>query len=79
MATAQPRCVWHRAAVLALEQAGMAWRVAYTSTSQAGTLAPALAGLAVTIGLPGPLPAGLRFLGADDGMPPLPALTPLRG
>jgi DNA-binding transcriptional LysR family regulator len=72
LATAQPRCVWHRAAVHALDEAGLPWRVAYTSTSQAGTLAPALAGLAVTIGLPGPLPAGLRFLGAEDGMPPLP-------
>lgn len=72
LATAQPRCVWHRAAVRALDEAGIAWRVAYTSTSQAGTLAPALAGLAVTVGLPGPLPAGLRFLGGDDGLPPLP-------
>ncbi len=72
LATAQPCCVWHRAAVRALDGAGLPWRVAYTSTSQAGTLAPALAGLAVTIGLPGPLPQGLRFLGAEDGMPPLP-------
>lgn len=72
LATAQPRCVWHRAAVKALDEAGLPWRVAYTSTSQAGTLAPALAGLAVTIGLPGPLPPGLRFLGAEDGMPSLP-------
>ena len=39
---------------------------------RAGIQAPALVGLAVTIGLPGPLPAGLRFLGADDGVPPLP-------
>jgi hypothetical protein len=69
---AQPNCVWRRAAVHALEEAELPWRVAYTSTSQAGTLAPTLAGLAVTIGLPGPLPAGLRFLGPDDGMPALP-------
>jgi DNA-binding transcriptional LysR family regulator len=72
LATAQPRCVWHRAAVRALDEAGLPWRVAYTSTSQTGTLAPTLAGLAVTIGLPGPLPPGLRFLGAEDGMPNLP-------
>ncbi|MBR0682850.1 LysR family transcriptional regulator [Roseomonas eburnea] len=72
LATAQPRCLWHRAAVRALDEAGIPWRVAYTSTSQTGTLAPALAGLAVTIGLPGPLPQGLRFLGAEDGLPPLP-------
>lgn len=72
LATAQPHCVWHRAAVRALDGAGLAWRVAYTSTSQAGTLAPALAGLAITIGLPGPLPAGLRFLGPEEGLPGLP-------
>jgi DNA-binding transcriptional LysR family regulator len=72
LAMAQPNCVWRRAAVHALEEAELPWRVAYTSTSQAGTLAPTLAGLAVTIGLPGPLPAGLRFLGPDDGMPALP-------
>ena len=81
LATAQPRCVWHRAAVRALDGAGIAWRVAYTSTSQTGTLAPALAGLAVTIGLPGPLPQGLRFLGGEDGLPPLPdfSIILLRG
>lgn len=72
LATAQPRCVWHRAAVRALDEAGFAWRVAYTSTSQAGTLAPALAGLAITVGLPGPLPQGLRFLGPEEGLPELP-------
>lgn len=81
LATAQPRCVWHRAAVRALDEAGIPWRVAYTSTSQTGTLAPALAGLAVTIGLPGPLPSGLRFLGPEDGLPLLPdfSIILLRG
>lgn len=81
LALAQPRCVWRRAAVRALEEAGMPSRVAYTSTSQTGTLAPALAGLAVTVALPGPLPPGLRFLGPEDGMPPLPdfAIILLRG
>ncbi len=40
-----------------------------------------LAGLAVTVALPGPLPPGLRVLGAEDGMPPLPdfAIGLLRG
>ncbi|MBR0671980.1 LysR substrate-binding domain-containing protein [Neoroseomonas soli] len=81
LATAQPRCVWRRAAVRALDEAGIPWRVAYTSTSQTGTLAPTLAGLAVTIGLPGPLPPGLRFLGSEDGLPPLPdfSIILLRG
>ena len=56
----------------ALDAAGIGWRMAYTSTSQTGTLAPVLAGLAITVGLPGPLPQGLRWLGTEDGLPPLP-------
>jgi len=75
LALAQPRCVWRRAATAALDQAGISWRTAYTSTSQAGTLAPALAGLAVTVCMPGPLPPGLRVLGAADGLPSLPEFT----
>ncbi len=75
LALAQPRCVWRRAATAALDQAGIAWRMAYVSTSQAGTLAPALAGLAVTVGMPGPLPPGLRPLGAAEGLPALPEFT----
>lgn len=81
LALARANCVWHRAAIAALDAAGRRWRVAYTSASQAGTLAPALAGLAVTVGLPGPLPPGLVRLGPADGLPPLPdfAIALLRG
>lgn len=81
LALAQPRCVWRKAALRALEEAAIPWRLAYMSTSQTGTLAPVLAGLAVTVALPGPLPPGLRVLGAEDGMPPLPdfAIGLLRG
>jgi len=75
LALAQPRCVWRRAATAALDAAGIAWRTAYVSTSQTGTLAPTLAGLAVTVAMPGPLPAGLRYLGAEEGLPPLPEFT----
>jgi DNA-binding transcriptional LysR family regulator len=75
LALAQPRCVWRRAATSALDAAGIPWRLAYISTSQAGTLAPALAGLAVTVCMPGPLPPGLRVLGPPDGLPPLPEFT----
>jgi DNA-binding transcriptional LysR family regulator len=75
LAMAQPRCVWRRAACTALDAAGIAWRMAYTSTSQAGTLAPTLAGLAVTACMPTPLPAGLRALGPEDGLPRLPPFT----
>jgi DNA-binding transcriptional LysR family regulator len=72
LALAQTRCVWRVAATEALDEAGIAWRMAYSSTSQTGTLAPTLAGLAVTVGLPGPLPPGLRRLGVEDGLPVLP-------
>lgn len=75
LALAQPRCVWRRAATAALDAAGIAWRTAYVSTSQTGTLAPTLAGLAVTVGMAGPLPPGLRHLGAEEGLPPLPEFT----
>ncbi|HYZ34438.1 MAG TPA: LysR substrate-binding domain-containing protein [Crenalkalicoccus sp.] len=75
LALARPGCLWHRAATAALDAAGIPWRMAYTSTSQAGTLAPTLAGLAVTVGLPGPLPPGLRMLGPAEGLPALPEFT----
>jgi DNA-binding transcriptional LysR family regulator len=75
LALAQGRCLWRQAATTALDAAGIAWRMAYGSTSQAGTLAPVLAGLAVTVGMPVPLPRGLRRLGEEDGLPSLPAFT----
>jgi DNA-binding transcriptional LysR family regulator len=75
LALASPRCVWRRAAMAALAAAGIAWRTAYVSASQTGTLAPTLAGLAVTVGMAGPLPAGLRPLGAEEGLPDLPEFT----
>ncbi len=81
LALASASCVWRRAATAALEEAGRRYRVAYTSSSQTGTLAPALAGLAITVCLPGPLPAGLRRLGPEEGLPPLPdfAIVLMRG
>lgn len=75
LAMAQPRCVWRRAATAALDEAGIPWRLAYTSTSQAGTLAPTLAGLAVTVCMPTPLPPGLRVLGDAESLPRLPCFT----
>lgn len=65
-------CEWARAAVQALERAGRRYRVAYTSTSQVGTHAPVLAGLAVTISSLSWLPDGLRPVRQDESLPPLP-------
>jgi DNA-binding transcriptional LysR family regulator len=66
--------VSREAALEALRGGRLAWHIVYTSPSLTGVRAAALAGLAVT-----PLPArvvgpGLRILGEEDGMPPLPDL-----
>ncbi|MFT8246749.1 LysR family transcriptional regulator [Roseomonas sp. BN140053] len=65
-------CAWSRAAVQALDGSALPWRVAYSSASQTGAHAIALAGLAVTLGLAGSLPSGLRVVGPEDGLPSLP-------
>ena len=64
-------CTWRRNALLALENAGRRYRVAYTSASLAGTHAPVLAGLAVTITNVTWVPDGLRILPPGE-LPPLP-------
>lgn len=73
LALARPGCSWWRAATGALDAAAIPWRMAYVSGSMMGTHAPTIAGLAVTVGLPGHLPAGLRRLSAEEGLPALPA------
>ena len=67
-------CTWRIAATNALNRAGVPWRMAYSSASQTGTHAVVLAGLGVTVGLSVALPAGLRLLGPEEGMPELPEL-----
>lgn len=67
-------CAWRRAAIEALDGQGIPWRMAYAAKSLSGALAIALAGLAVTVTMPGPLPDGLRRLGAAEGLPALPEL-----
>lgn len=67
-------CTWRVAATQALDQAGVPWRMAYSSASQTGTHAVVLAGLGVTVGLSVALPPALRLLGPEDGMPALPEL-----
>jgi DNA-binding transcriptional LysR family regulator len=71
---ARDGCTWRQAALDALSGAGRAWRVTYNSATQAGCFALALAGLGVTVSTTAPLPEGLAWLGAGDGMPPLPAM-----
>lgn len=72
LALSDPSCCWRLAAQSALEAAGRRYRVAYSSAAQIGTLAPVLAGLAVTLSPVTTLPEGLVVLGAEEGLPPLP-------
>ncbi|HEX5327531.1 MAG TPA: hypothetical protein VFW75_12740, partial [Acetobacteraceae bacterium] len=65
-------CDWSCGAVQALERAGRRYRIAYTSGSQAGTHAPVLAGLAVTVSAQAWLPDGLRQVRPEEGLPALP-------
>ncbi|HTW28021.1 MAG TPA: LysR substrate-binding domain-containing protein [Acetobacteraceae bacterium] len=72
LALAYDHCSWRAAALRALQQAGRHYRIAYTSGSQAGTHAPVMAGLAITVSTISWLPEGLRTMRPDEGMPPLP-------
>ncbi len=65
-------CTWRRAVLRALDQAGRRYRVAYTSASLAGTHAPVIAGLAVTVSNVTVLPEGLRLVPAGE-LPALPS------
>jgi DNA-binding transcriptional LysR family regulator len=64
-------CVYRKRALTTLEAAGRGWRIAYTSTSLAGTQAAVLAGLGVTVLPRAMLPAGISVLGPAQGFPPL--------
>ncbi|WP_225205412.1 LysR substrate-binding domain-containing protein [Novosphingobium huizhouense] len=64
-------CVYRRRASDALDAMGRPWRVAYTSTSLAGSLSAVRAGLGITV-LPFEMvPPGLTALGEESGLPPL--------
>ncbi|CAI2415987.1 LysR substrate-binding domain-containing protein [Serratia liquefaciens] len=66
-------CLMRSAATQALDRAGIAWRVAFTSRSLNGVWAAVSAGLGVTVRTDAGLPSGLSLL--PPGM--LPALSPL--
>lgn len=60
-------------ALSALDEAGLRWRVLYTSTSIAAVEAAAEAGIAITVVKEGTARAGLKLLKDDFGLPALPA------
>lgn len=71
VALAAGDCAWRRAAVHALEKAGRRFRIAYTSETQAGSLTPVVAGLAVSVSPVTAVPPGVRALPFGDTLPPL--------
>ncbi len=71
VALAGEHCTWAMAAIRALEGVGRRYRVAYRSTTQLGTHAPVLAGLAVTVSTISWLPDGLRPVRPEEGLPAL--------
>ena len=68
-------CLFQRCATQALDRAGIAWRIAFTSPSLAGLWAAAAAGLGVTVRTGLGLPPSVRAL--DPVAAGLPALPPL--
>ncbi|WP_016855648.1 LysR substrate-binding domain-containing protein [Halomonas smyrnensis] len=65
-------CIFRERAIAALEAAGIAWRIAYASTSLAGLSAAVRAGLAVTVLTPSMIGPGLRALEHNGELPELP-------
>ena len=65
-------CTWSTVARRALDDAGRPYRVAYSATTLLGTMAPVLAGLAVTVSTTSWLPDGLRAVRPEEGLPALP-------
>lgn len=68
-------CVFRKAAIDALDQAGIAWRLALTSPSLSGLRAAAQAGLGITVRTALDLPSSLIALDpATTGLPHLPRM-----
>lgn len=64
-------CLMRAAAIEALDRAGIAWRIAFTSTSLSGVWAAVAAGLGVTVRTPVGMPATVRML-ESSALPTLP-------
>ncbi len=64
-------CVYRKRAIDALEAVGRKWRVAYTSTSLAGSQSAVNAGLGITVLPREMVPSYLKPIFDDPGLPPL--------
>ena len=64
-------CVYRKRATVALDKAGLAWRVAYTSTSLAGAQAAVRAGLGITVLPKEMVPPDFYIIDTAEGAPDL--------
>ncbi len=67
-----PGCLFRQWAIAALNQSGRDWRLAFVSHNLSAVEAIAAQGLAITVVKSGFLPARLRVLSSEHGLPPLP-------
>ena len=67
----QPGCLYRAGAIHAIESAGRAWHMAYTSSSLAGIQAAVAAGLGLSILSEIAIQPGHRVLTAKDGFAPI--------
>jgi DNA-binding transcriptional LysR family regulator len=67
-------CFFREKALAALDQAGIAWRIAFSSSSLRGLWAAVEAGLGITLRTAVGLPDNLCALGAAEGLPAAPKL-----
>jgi DNA-binding transcriptional LysR family regulator len=72
LALLPPGNLFREWAIKALDEAGLRWRMAFTSTSIATVEAAAAAGIAVGVAKEGSAREGLRFLDRKHGFPHLP-------
>jgi DNA-binding transcriptional LysR family regulator len=67
-------CPFREATEEALQGAGLGWRLAYESRNLASLLPAVSEGLAVAVIAETSIPKGLKILGPEHGLPPLPAV-----
>lgn len=67
-------CVFRRAAAEALDTAGLPWRVVFTSPSLSGLWAAVAAGIGISLRTVVSASPGLKVLGPESGLPPMPTV-----
>ena len=67
-------CLFRQAALAAFDRVGMRWRAAVTTPSLPGIWGALRSGLGIAVRTDHGLPADVRCLGDDAGLPPLPAI-----